>query len=219
MDTRGHDSDETREAAPPPPETDPGAPTTDEQRPRRLMRSRRDRMLGGVCGGLGEYFAVDPIIFRIGAVALLLAGGASVFLYIAAWVLVPQEATGSPVAPPEDRSRALTLLGVAVALLLLSPLLLPPVLIAGAIVVPLAALFLAGIGTWWMVSGQGAGATTREVLTRGVLGIGVLAGVGAIAVAGAAAAGFGGGGVSAALVLSAGAVLVVAAFARRGRWL
>jgi phage shock protein PspC (stress-responsive transcriptional regulator) len=203
MDTRDHDSTDAQGTAP----------------TRRLMRSRRDRVLGGVCGGLGEYFDVDPIIFRIGAVALLLVGGASVLLYLAAWVLVPEEATGDPVRPPEDRSRALTLLGVAVALLLLSPLLLPPILVAGAVVVPLAALFLAGIGIWWLVSGQGAGGTTREVLVRGGLGVGVLLGLGVLAVAGFWAAGLGGAVVSAVLVLGAGVALVVAAFAGRARWL
>ena len=45
--------------------------------PRRFLRSRSDRVLGGVCGGLGEYFAVDPMLFRIGTVALAVVGGFS----------------------------------------------------------------------------------------------------------------------------------------------
>jgi phage shock protein PspC (stress-responsive transcriptional regulator) len=64
--------------------------------PRRLHRSREDRMIGGVCGGLAEYFGIDPLIVRIGAVTLALAGGAGVPAYIAAWLLAP--AAGSPTA-------------------------------------------------------------------------------------------------------------------------
>src|SRR4051812_10699227 len=57
--------------------------------PRRLYRSRDERLLGGVCGGLAEYFGIDPVIVRIIAVALVFAGGAGFLAYIAAWLLVP----------------------------------------------------------------------------------------------------------------------------------
>ena len=57
--------------------------------PRRLTRSSSDKVLGGVAGGLGRYFDIDPIIFRIGFVVLALAGGAGVLAYIAAWLLRP----------------------------------------------------------------------------------------------------------------------------------
>src|SRR5438093_1433546 len=67
----------------------------DQQAPapprKRLTRSRDDRVLGGVCGGLGRYFDIDPVIFRIGFVALLFVGGASLLLYPAAWILLPEE--------------------------------------------------------------------------------------------------------------------------------
>ena len=45
--------------------------------PKRLYRSRDDRMIGGVCGGLGRHFGIDPVIVRIAAVVLLLFGGAT----------------------------------------------------------------------------------------------------------------------------------------------
>ena len=61
--------------------------------PRRLTRSR-ERIIGGVGGGLGRYFGLDPIIFRIGLLALALFGGAGIFIYIAALLFVPAE--GSP---------------------------------------------------------------------------------------------------------------------------
>ncbi len=44
-------------------------------RPRKFYRSREDRKIAGVCGGLGEYFNVDPSLIRIGSLVLLISGG------------------------------------------------------------------------------------------------------------------------------------------------
>ncbi len=73
-------------------------PSVDDERPApvpgadiRLHRSRSDRMLGGVCGGLAESLGVDATLLRIGLVALTLLGaGLGVVLYIAAWILLPE---------------------------------------------------------------------------------------------------------------------------------
>ncbi|MBV8160247.1 MAG: PspC domain-containing protein, partial [Acidimicrobiia bacterium] len=70
-------------------DTPPAAPPR-----RRLERSRRDRVVAGVCGGLGEYFDVDPVIFRIAFVVLAFVGGAGFLLYPAAWLLLPDEGRG-----------------------------------------------------------------------------------------------------------------------------
>jgi phage shock protein C len=70
-------------------------PSTTEPRP--VRRSRDDRMLAGVCGGLAKYFGVDPVVVRIGAVALTAAGGAGLFVYVAAWLLMPGEGAGEGV--------------------------------------------------------------------------------------------------------------------------
>ena len=51
----------------------------------------RDRWLGGVAAGLGGYFDLSPTIYRIAFVALALAGGTGVLLYIAAWLVIPDE--------------------------------------------------------------------------------------------------------------------------------
>lgn len=57
---------------------------------RRLYRSNEDRMVAGVCGGLAEYFKIDPVIIRIIAVILLLPGGFPGLLpYIIMWIIVP----------------------------------------------------------------------------------------------------------------------------------
>jgi phage shock protein C len=59
--------------------------------PKRLVRSRDERMLGGVCGGLGEYLNTDPTVIRILFVIITLFGFAGVFLYLAMWLIVPEE--------------------------------------------------------------------------------------------------------------------------------
>jgi phage shock protein C len=69
------------------------APATAQQtRPKfRLRRSRTDRMLGGVCGGLGESLGVDAAVLRIGFVTLTVLGvGMGVVLYVAVWMLAPE---------------------------------------------------------------------------------------------------------------------------------
>jgi len=57
----------------------------------RLYRSRRDRIIGGVCGGLGAYFAIDPVIVRLVFVILAIWGGIGVLLYLVLWILMPPE--------------------------------------------------------------------------------------------------------------------------------
>lgn len=60
---------------------------------KRLYRSRTDRVILGVCGGLGEYFDIDPIIFRIAFIALTIGVGSGVLLYIVLALLTPQSPT------------------------------------------------------------------------------------------------------------------------------
>ncbi len=58
---------------------------------KRLYRSRTERVLGGVCGGIAEYFGVDPTLVRLLALVLILAGGAGIIAYIIAWIVIPEE--------------------------------------------------------------------------------------------------------------------------------
>lgn len=67
----------------------PAPPTTPP--PRRLYRSRTQRMLGGVCGGIADYFNIDVTLVRIIAVASILLPGPSIIAYIVAWIIVPEE--------------------------------------------------------------------------------------------------------------------------------
>lgn len=57
----------------------------------RLYRSRHDRMLAGVCGGLGEYFGIDSSLIRLALVFLILFGGTGFLAYIVAWIVIPEE--------------------------------------------------------------------------------------------------------------------------------
>lgn len=59
--------------------------------PRLLRRRTSDRVLGGVAGGLGDYFNVDPLLIRIAFVGLMIFGGAGLVLYLVAWLLMPAE--------------------------------------------------------------------------------------------------------------------------------
>lgn len=58
---------------------------------KRLYRSRTDKKIAGVCGGLAEYFIIDPVIPRIGFVILLLPGGLPGLIpYLIMWLVVPE---------------------------------------------------------------------------------------------------------------------------------
>jgi phage shock protein C len=74
----------------------PGRPVTQV---RTLRRSRADRVIGGVCGGLGRYLGVDPLLMRIAAVALALSGGAGVIAYIVAWIVIPEAQADEEASP------------------------------------------------------------------------------------------------------------------------
>jgi len=58
---------------------------------KKLYRSRRDRMIGGVCGGLGEYLNTDPVWIRLLFVILLFATGFGFWAYIILWIIIPGE--------------------------------------------------------------------------------------------------------------------------------
>jgi phage shock protein C len=62
---------------------------------RKLYRSRTDRKLAGVCGGLAQYFNLDATLIRVLFVVLAVLGGSGLVLYLAMWIIVPNEPQGA----------------------------------------------------------------------------------------------------------------------------
>jgi len=58
---------------------------------KKLTRSRKDRYIAGVCGGLGEYFDIDSLIFRLIFLIVFFFGGAGLLIYIILWIAIPEE--------------------------------------------------------------------------------------------------------------------------------
>jgi phage shock protein C len=109
---------------------------TDSTTIKRLYKSRTDRMIDGVCGGIAKYFNVDPTLVRIAWVLLALLGGSGILLYIIAMMVMPKEpyiipnvgtadpmtTAGSSEASPSSKKNSLfwgiLLMGVGIALFL-----------------------------------------------------------------------------------------------------
>ncbi len=58
---------------------------------KKLYRSRDDKFLAGVCGGLADYFNMDSNLIRILWIILILFKGAGVLVYLIAWLIIPEE--------------------------------------------------------------------------------------------------------------------------------
>jgi phage shock protein C len=58
---------------------------------RKLYRSKTNRQIAGVCGGLAEYFNLDATLIRVLFVVLAVLGGSGLILYVAMWIIVPKE--------------------------------------------------------------------------------------------------------------------------------
>jgi phage shock protein C len=61
-----------------------------EKEIKRLYRSRENRVIAGVCGGLGEYFNVDPVLVRLLWIGFSLMWGIGVLIYLVAWIIIPE---------------------------------------------------------------------------------------------------------------------------------
>jgi phage shock protein C len=68
----------------------PETPEPEPPRPNELRRRRDNRVVAGVCSGLGAYFGLDPVVFRIAFVVLTFIGGIGLLLYVLAWILIPE---------------------------------------------------------------------------------------------------------------------------------
>jgi phage shock protein PspC (stress-responsive transcriptional regulator)/predicted membrane protein len=136
---------------------------------KRLERSRSDRMLAGVSGGLASYFEIHPAFFRVGFVVLTLLGGAGIVIYLAAALVMPDEGKEDSVVSAALRNRrdrpwpliGLALLALAGVILLSHATLWPG---GDAWIV----LLIAGAAILWITHQGKADATTdaKQLATR-----------------------------------------------------
>ena len=135
---------------------DPTTPV-EEAPPRRLVRVDEGRWLGGVAAGLGRYFDVNPLVYRIAFAALALVGGTGLLLYLAAYLVIPDEHDEESIAVEAlrgHREHPWLLVGVGLlafgALFALSEARFWP----GTGNVWLAAVLVGGALVWWHVSNR-----------------------------------------------------------------
>src|SRR5215210_8608615 len=107
---------------------------------RKLTRSSSDKLIGGVAGGLGRYFGVDPILFRIAFVVLVFAGGVGVLAYIGLLAFVPADDDSRIFGSRRDAN----VVGAVLLGLLVVIILGPPFFFIGPALIPIALLI--GIG-------------------------------------------------------------------------
>jgi phage shock protein PspC (stress-responsive transcriptional regulator) len=219
--TGGGPEDPTREqpAAGGPEQPTTAQPTTEQPGPRRLYRSRSDRVLGGVCAGIAKYFGIDPVIVRIAAVALIFLGGTGLIAYVAALLLMPNEGEGGQ--PGEGPRRGVVIAG-AILLVIAIGVALPfhGGWWDGWSLVPLGLIALAGLLVWRLASGQRPQGDARAVLRAMGLGVALIALCLGLAFGSAWAAAAGGNGVVAGVVIAAGLALIAGAFmGPQVRWL
>ena len=193
-------------------ETPPQTPP--DETPRRLTRSGSDALIGGVSSGLGRYFSIDPLLFRIGFVVLTFAGGFGVLAYLLLLAFVPADGEERP----GGTSKVAAVAGAVVLGIALVTFLGTPFFFFGPGLLVIALVGLAGVLLWRAFGGDTGGDPARTI------GRFFLVFLVAIAVAGAAlgvglAAALGGGVVIASLAVVTGLALIATAFVGGMRWL
>ena len=69
---------------------------------KKLYRSRTEKMVAGVCGGLGKYLAIDPTLIRLLFVLITLLGGSGVLVYLIMMIVIPEEPAEAPSPIPQE---------------------------------------------------------------------------------------------------------------------
>ena len=207
------DQDTTQQLPPP----DPPPRET-----KRLLRSSDDRVIAGVCAGLGRYFGIDPVIVRIAFAVSIFFGGLGVLAYIALTLFVPSgDAAGQVTEPPVERSRALAIgVGIGLVVIALSWGIFDGPFWGGGFFLPPALFVLALVALAILVARRaGGGSGPRGALATILLAFVALIVLGIAALAAGWAAATGHGVAVAAIVIGIGLLLIVAAFNGGARWL
>jgi phage shock protein PspC (stress-responsive transcriptional regulator) len=192
-------------------QTPPPAPE-----PRRLTRSTHDKVVGGVAGGLGRYFNVDPIVFRVAFGVSVLFGGLGVIAYLALLAFLPTDA-GEPPAFSRPTRPASIAIAVALAVAALA-FLGPPLFVFGPGLLALALLGVVGVLLWRALGGE-PGSDPARTVARATLALLILVAALGAAVGVGFLAAFGGGTVIAGLAVLAGLALIGVGLLGGPRWL
>lgn len=193
--------------------------------PRRLLRSRDDRMIAGVAGGLGRHFSADPALFRIGFAVSAFFGGLGVALYLAAVLFVPGEGPDGEPVPVRRGVAAAAGVALAIAgLILLSggpwsgAFWLDPFSLLWLVILAGAAAF-----AWRHVERRRArgeaGGDLGDLLRRVAVVLALTALLSVLAVAAAWATAVGGGTVVAGVIVAIGAAMALSSLTGGAAWL
>jgi phage shock protein PspC (stress-responsive transcriptional regulator) len=191
-------------------------PGPDDFAARKLTRSTTDKHVWGISGGLGRYFGIDPVIFRVAFGAATLVSGIGILAYVALRLLLPTDA-GEP-AWFEGRSRVTTIVVTAVLAVIAVSMLSPSNFLLGPGVFGIAAVSVLGLAVY-----RGFGSSIKDdpakAIARATLAlIATAAALGAATGVGLIAA-IGGGTAVAVIAIVAGFGLVAAGLLGGPRWL
>ncbi len=184
--------------------------------PRRLKRSSTDSYLGGVAGGLGQYFGIDALLFRVAFGVSVLFGGVGAVAYIALLAFLPKD-DGTP-AYMDNRSRTFTVVATAALGIAALSFLGPPAFIFGPVLVGAAVLAGVSVLLYRALGGAQGDDPARVVARATLVAIVLVAALGAGTGIGILAA-LGGGVAVAIIAVAAGFGLIAAGLLGGPRWL
>lgn len=94
------------------PDPQPANAPSGAPRPPSIRRSTTDKVVGGVCGGLGAAAGIDPLWFRLGFIFLALSSGVGVIVYIIAWIAIPEATKGETITPAYQANNGAVVFGI-----------------------------------------------------------------------------------------------------------
>jgi phage shock protein PspC (stress-responsive transcriptional regulator) len=184
--------------------------------PRRLTRSSESSYLAGVAGGLGRYFGLDPVLFRVAFGVSIVFGGVGLIAYVALWLFLARD-DGTP-SFMDSRSRATSVAAMVVLGVIALTTLGPPSFVLGPGLLACAALVAVAVLLYRWFGGEGRDDPARMVARATLVLLVLVAALGAAGGVGFIAA-LGGGTAEAVLAIFAGFALIAAGLLGGPRWL